>query len=168
VLSIVVRSYSGAEALTVSLRAAFPGVTAGLIGEAIVVAPPGDLDSAAVADAAGAALVVESTFVEGFAAARLRKRHAAILLVDGGAAIDQTSFALIAARLPLRDGAALATPPVQMGWRGLAQRLLGRVTRDQALVLSETLGETIAGDPWRHRYGRALTLIGAPITRPAL
>jgi hypothetical protein len=165
-LSLVIRAYSGPEALGATLRAAFPGVVSGLIADAIVVAPPGDSDSAEMADAAGAAHVVEMSFADGFQAACRRSRMHGILLFDGGVAVDEADLEAFRLKLPLREGAVLASAPVQMGMRGFLQRLAGRITRDQVLMLERGFAMTLPGDPWQMRFGRNLRIIPVRTERP--
>jgi hypothetical protein len=57
-ISVLIRVESGPEALAVTLSSLVPGVAAGLIGDAVVLAPEPDEAIAGVADATGANLVV--------------------------------------------------------------------------------------------------------------
>jgi hypothetical protein len=57
-ISVLIQVRSGPEALAVTLGALVPAVAAGLIGDAVVLAPEPDEAIAGVADAAGATLVV--------------------------------------------------------------------------------------------------------------
>ncbi len=164
--SLIVRSYSGPEALAVSLRAAFPGVVSGLIADALVVAPPGDADSAAMADAAGATLVVEPSFVEGFQAACHRSRQSVVLLMDSGIYLEEGALEAFRPRAPLPEGRVIASAPIQLGLRGRMQRLLGRVTRDQVLALGRGHAMALREDPWAARFGRGLKTLPFRAERP--
>ena len=157
--SLIIRSYDGPEALAATLRSVVSGVVEGRVGDALIVAPPGDLDSAQIADAAGAALIVQSTFYEGFLAAVTQMRQDTLLLIDGGIALPGFTLDAMAMRLPLGEMAVLASQPVQMGARGFVQRLIGRCTRDQALVMTRNRAALLEVDPWEIRFGRALTLV---------
>jgi hypothetical protein len=165
-LTLIIRSYAGPDALGISLRAAFPGVVSGMIAEAIVIAPPGASDCAEMADAAGAELVVERNFVEGFQAACRRSRQEAVLLFDGGVALDQTGLEGFRLRAPLPEGRVLATKPMQMGIRGALQKIFGRVTRDQVLLIGRGHAMTLTDDPWSARFGRGLKIIPVRTERP--
>jgi hypothetical protein len=60
-ISVVVRAESGAEALAATLRALVPAVAEGLVADAAVLVRKADEGIAAVADAVGATLVVDTT-----------------------------------------------------------------------------------------------------------
>jgi hypothetical protein len=164
--SLIVRSYSGPEALGVTLRAAFPGVVSGLIADAIVVAPPGALDCAEMADAAGAELVVESSFLEGFQSACRRSKQQAVLLFDGGVALDETGLEAFRLRSPMQEGRVRASLPIQMGLRGALQKIIGRATRDQVLLIERGRALTLQADPWQMRFGRAISYVHTRAERP--
>jgi hypothetical protein len=166
VLSLVIRSYAGPDALGLTMRAVFPGVVSGLIANAIVVAPPGDSESAAVAEAAGAMLVVEPTFVEGFAAACRRLRPEGLVLADGGVFLEEAGLEALQRRLPLSDRKVIATMPMQYGLRGALQRVLGLITRDQVLMMSRERALAVKADPWQERFGRSLEIIRHHTERP--
>jgi hypothetical protein len=164
--TVIVRAYSGPEALGVSLRAAFPGVVSGLIADAVVVAPPGASDCADLAEAAGALLAVESNFVEGFRAACRLARQEAVLLIDGGISFDDGMLESFVQKSRQATQHVCATLPVQMGIRGVLQQLLGRVTRDQVLLMPRDHGLRLMRDPWELRYGRALQTVPFRTERP--
>jgi hypothetical protein len=165
-LTVIIRAYSGPEALGVSLRAAFPGVVSGLIADAVVVAPPGASDCAELADAAGAVVAIRSTFANGFKAACGLARQDTIMLLDGGISFEASLLEALRQAGPLAEGRVLATRPVQLGMRGVMQRVLGRVTRDQMLLMKREHAALLTRDPWELRYGKALKSLSFRTERP--
>lgn len=81
-ISVLIRVSHGPEALAVTLSSLVPAVAAGLIGDAVILAPPPDETLARVADAAGATLIVgeDVTWQKGAQAAR---RDWLLCLEDG-------------------------------------------------------------------------------------
>lgn len=81
-ITVLVRVKHGPEALAVTLSALVPAVAAGLVGDAVILADAHDEAIDAVADAAGAALVVKdgASWKEGAGNAR----HEWLLCLDDG------------------------------------------------------------------------------------
>lgn len=81
-ITALIRTTHGPEALAVTLSALVPAVTAGLVGDAVIVARAHDETIDRVADASGAALVVTEgdPWMEGTRVAR----HEWVLCLDDG------------------------------------------------------------------------------------
>lgn len=78
-ITVLIRASRGPEALAVTLSALVPAVTAGLVGDAVILSSNRDDTIAKVADAAGATLV-EGSWAQG---ARVARRDWLLCLDDG-------------------------------------------------------------------------------------
>lgn len=157
-LTAIINGETTAFALARTFAPLVPGVIEGLLSDVIVVVRPDDHEAATVARAAGADIIEADDWPTGFRDATARARTGTLLVIDGGVIIGESFWAIVADRLRagMPDG-VLATRPENNGFCSkLANRLLGRAGRDQALILPAGLAD---GDPWAQRWGRRLTVL---------
>jgi hypothetical protein len=81
-ITVLIRVSHGPEALVMTLSSLVPAVADGLVGDAVIIAPVRDDDTAAVADASGATLVVsdDQSWRHG---ARMARKDWILCLDDG-------------------------------------------------------------------------------------
>lgn len=144
-LSAIVRSGAGPEALGRSLAPLVRGVVEGLVGEVVVLAAPGDADSARVAEASGASLLIAEDWGEGWARAAKLARCDRLLAIEAGVLLPEAFWPDLAERLAAGASAPLATRGAAGPFVRFMSRLGGRPDRGQALVLPRAL---VDGDPW--------------------
>lgn len=143
-ITVLVRVTRGPEALAVTLSSLVPAVAAGLVGDAVILAPREDETVARVADATGATLVVteENSWKAGAEAAR---RDWLLCLDDGD--------------IP------------REGWIRILERFvsLGRPERDVARLRHQQTGLVrLAVDALRRLVGRPTVRAGDLVHRRVL
>jgi hypothetical protein len=152
-ISVLIRVEHGVEALAMTLAALVPAVAEGLIGDAVVIARQPDPALETVADAVGAALLVDpgAPWVRGAEAA---KRDWILCLDDGDIPAEGWSRAL-------ERFIALSPPDRRFG--RLARRPAGIVTALVAAVRSALGGRGVRAGDLVHRS----VLVGGVARRPA-
>jgi hypothetical protein len=153
-LTAIIRSSSGPEALVVTMRSLVPAVLAGVVARVCVAHAHAEQAIAEIAEAAGADHAAGDTAEDALQALVIQHGTDPRLLIDAGLALPEQSHGALA--LAARGQVVAASTPTQMGFRGFLQRILGRVTSDQVLVLP-------AGQaperPLQQRYGQALHIM---------
>ncbi len=157
-LTAIILCETTAFALARTFAPLVPGVIEGILSDVIVVVRPNDQEGVTIARAAGAEIVEATDWPAGFGKARSAARTKTLLVIDGGVIIGESFWAVVADhfRAGIPNG-VLATQPGNGGFgKTLANRVFGKVSRDQALILPGSLAD---GDPWKQRWGKQLTVL---------
>jgi hypothetical protein len=125
-ITVLIRVTRGPEALAVTLSSLVPAVAAGLVGDAVVLAPEPDEAVARVADATGATLVVteDRSWRPGAEAAR---RDWLLCLEDGD--IPQEGWIRVLERFVSLSRPEQGVARLQHRQAGLLGRMLGGILR---------------------------------------
>ncbi len=157
-ITLIIRAGTSAPLLVETLSPLVEGVVQGLVGRLILVST-GDLpEIEAIAQEAGAELVISATWAEGLQLATAQVRTLWVLLVDAGVVAEPSLWTSCERHVRL-DG-KIAASCLETGFvesfLKLLSRMLGKINHSQ-LVLIKT--KDIRGGVWGQSFGSRLTIL---------
>ncbi len=167
-LTLIVRAGNRVAPLVETLTPLVDGVVRGLAGKLILVVPSENSEIFAVANEAGADIIVATNWHEGLTEAARRAKGGSLLIADAGVIAD--SLLWPAVERSLRQGYPAAGKIVatqqDRNLRNLIgapwRKLRGKVTPDQIVLMAR---EDIKGDIWGIAFGKKLVLLPARTQR---